>query len=409
MPREYYVYPNGTSIAVAGNNEYATQIPMSANDATDVYTAINAKADSSSLATVATSGSYTDLSNRPIISPVFRYGGTTTTTKIKISINSELSWMLCFTVTLYQGYRATKVMISGYNYGTHYWYQPEARLIGDSDNTETISVYFGYDSVNHLWLGFDGSSYTGVSITDVVNGYTQIDDWTGLFTISNVSSLATLQSTVTAASRANYANDSAKLGGLSPSSSATANTVVTRQANGYVYATYYNASNGAENISSYTSYVVFKDSNGWMRMTSLANFKTWFGKANSASSADSATSATSATTATYGKLTSAGTTTNYNAANFTVPAAAYEIVIACKYTSVSKLFCTSLPKAVLTANNQQLWVSGGRGNSLGSANSDSARCLCNVKISGTTFTLQGVSCTNEGTPSESCTWYVYYR
>lgn len=30
MPREYYVYPNGTSIAIAGNNEYATQIPMSA-------------------------------------------------------------------------------------------------------------------------------------------------------------------------------------------------------------------------------------------------------------------------------------------------------------------------------------------------------------------------------------------
>jgi hypothetical protein len=129
MVKEYYVYPNGTSIAVAGNNEYATQIPMSANDATDVYTAINAnakktvvctqaqfdawdsttpksfpytdcpyiitdapalqysaadlsydggvtsthdviasKADSSSLATVATSGSYNDLSNLPDLS-----------------------------------------------------------------------------------------------------------------------------------------------------------------------------------------------------------------------------------------------------------------------------------------------------------------------------------------------------
>ena len=67
MPREYYVYPNGTPIAVAGNNEYATQIPMSASDATDVYTAINAKVSPSDLATVATTGSYTDLSNKPTI------------------------------------------------------------------------------------------------------------------------------------------------------------------------------------------------------------------------------------------------------------------------------------------------------------------------------------------------------
>lgn len=43
MPREYYVYPNGTPIAVAGNNEYATQIPMSAGDSTDIYTSVNNK------------------------------------------------------------------------------------------------------------------------------------------------------------------------------------------------------------------------------------------------------------------------------------------------------------------------------------------------------------------------------
>ena len=137
---------------------------------------------------------------------IYKYGETSSTTKIKININSTLSWMLCFTVTLYQGYRATKVMISGYNYGASHWYQPEARLIADSDNTETINVYFGYDATNKLWVGFDGGNYTGVSIDDVTNGYTQIDDFSNLFTITNVTSLATLQSTVTAASRANYAN-----------------------------------------------------------------------------------------------------------------------------------------------------------------------------------------------------------
>lgn len=125
--------------------------------------------------------------------------------KIKIKINSTSSWMLCFTVTLYQNYRATKVMISGYQYGSNHWHQPEARLLGDSDGTETISVYFGYDSVNNLWVGFDGDLYTGVVITDVVNGYSQISDFSDLFTISTEDSLATLQTTVTASSRANYA------------------------------------------------------------------------------------------------------------------------------------------------------------------------------------------------------------
>lgn len=127
------------------------------------------------------------------------------TSKIKININSTSNWMLCFTVTLYQGYRAIKVMVSGYHYGSSHWYQPEARLLGDSDGTETISVYFGYDSTNNLWVGFNGGNYTGVRISDVVNGYKAVSNWHSLFTISNVSSLATLQTTVTASSRANYA------------------------------------------------------------------------------------------------------------------------------------------------------------------------------------------------------------
>jgi len=135
------------------------------------------------------------------------YGGTGNTTKIKININSTTSWMLSFVVNLYQGYRATKVMISGYQYGNSHWYEPEAVLIADSNGTETISVYFGYDSTNNLWVGFDGGNYTGVTVTDVVNGYTQITDYSNLFTISNVSSLGgTTQTTVTADSKANYAN-----------------------------------------------------------------------------------------------------------------------------------------------------------------------------------------------------------
>lgn len=134
------------------------------------------------------------------------WGGTGSTTKIKVKINSATSWMLSFVVTLYQGYKATKIMISGYNYGSNYWHEPEAVLLGDSDGATSISVYFGYDSAYNLWVGFDGSSYTGVSITDVTNGYTQISSLKGLFTISNVSSLTTLQKTITATNSVYHAD-----------------------------------------------------------------------------------------------------------------------------------------------------------------------------------------------------------
>ena len=133
------------------------------------------------------------------------YGGRGDTTKIKIKINSAASWMLSFVVTIYQGYKSSKVMVSGYNYGSNYWYEPEAVLLGDSNKATSISVYFGYDSVWNLWVGFDGGSYTGVSISDVTNGYTQISSYKGLFTISNVSSLSTLQTTITATNSVNYA------------------------------------------------------------------------------------------------------------------------------------------------------------------------------------------------------------
>ena len=129
------------------------------------------------------------------------------TTKLKININSTSAWMLCFVVTLYQGYRATKIMVSGYHYssGSNIWYEPEAVILGDSNAAETISVYFGYDSATNLWVGFDGGNYTGLVISDVVNGYKAISNYYNLFTISNVSSFGgTTQKTVTARAYSSY-------------------------------------------------------------------------------------------------------------------------------------------------------------------------------------------------------------
>ena len=50
----------------------------------------------------------------------------------KIKINSTANWMLCFVITLYQNYRATKIMVSGYNYhssATNQWHDPRAIII----------------------------------------------------------------------------------------------------------------------------------------------------------------------------------------------------------------------------------------------------------------------------------------
>lgn len=131
----------------------------------------------------------------------FNYGTTAyqPTNKIKININPETSWMLCFVVTLYQDYRATKIMISGYNNVANggYWWSPKAILIADTDKTSDPVVYFGYERMGSLWVAFDMDYYTGISINDVTNGYTQVDP-VGLFTISEVATLSTIDVTTRA-------------------------------------------------------------------------------------------------------------------------------------------------------------------------------------------------------------------
>ena len=222
IPSSYYARIDNNGVSISGN--VSIDGSFSITNATHRQNATNALINSLSegtsdpqdndfyVAQYAGGGTTTTTYHRRPIKALFNYLKSKwtyrtdgSTSKIKININSTSNWMLCFTVTLYQGYRAIKVMVSGYQYGSNHWYQPEARLIGDSDGTETISVYFGYDSTNNLWVGFDGGNYTGVRISDVVNGYKAVSNWHSLFTISNVSSLATLQTTVTASSRANYA------------------------------------------------------------------------------------------------------------------------------------------------------------------------------------------------------------
>ena len=223
--------------------------------------------------TDSTAGDY--IKNKPYVEVPTRSGGTATTSNIKIKINSTDTWMLSFVVTLYQSYRATKFMISGYNYAnTGKWYSPSAVMIADSitDTSESMSelvpVTFGYDDVNELWVAFDGANYTGVSIDSVTNGYTQVlDDINDLFEISFPNSLSGSAQTVVNAVRSLFYFDAA--------SAATANKLVLRNNAGDTFARYYNTSCADQNPASYTSSVAFIDSNGYLRKSSKANFNTW--------------------------------------------------------------------------------------------------------------------------------------
>ena len=124
-------------------------------------------------------------------------GDTYTGGYYKIKINSPIEWMLSFDVKIYQYYRSYTIRFSGYNYNTRYWYSPIASLL-DGDNT--IDVKFGYDAVFELWVAIPAFPYAGINITNVTNGYMQVDTYAldQLFTITREAELSgTTQETIT--------------------------------------------------------------------------------------------------------------------------------------------------------------------------------------------------------------------
>ena len=118
--------------------------------------------------------------------------GDNTSKFYKIKINSTASWMLTFTIRVYHGYDWNDIVISGYNYtssATKTWYAPRATMLGGNHDYE-VSVYFGKDADNSLWIGLQAKAYTGLDIFQVTNGgSTQIADIAELFTITLVDSL----------------------------------------------------------------------------------------------------------------------------------------------------------------------------------------------------------------------------
>lgn len=127
------------------------------------------------------------------------YGTTTSNNKyIKVTINSDISYMISFVLRVYTNYKSYDVVISGYHYGNNHWYSPNAQLYASAQDTFVVS--FGYDADNNLWVVVPVEHYTGASVFNCVNGYYQINKTEKeIFVITQVDAIPdTVQYTVTA-------------------------------------------------------------------------------------------------------------------------------------------------------------------------------------------------------------------
>ena len=129
--------------------------------------------------------------------PCVHYGTTATHSGgyYKISMVANTNWMFYFKVRLYQGYTFYDIDFAGYSYNDYHWHEPKARLI--SSSRESISVKFGYDGTNKMWVAVPASNYTAIGIYDLINGFTQVSRYNA-FTITYQETLTgTTQSTLT--------------------------------------------------------------------------------------------------------------------------------------------------------------------------------------------------------------------
>ena len=126
----------------------------------------------------------------------------------KVKILSKETWMLQFTIRVYQDYRATDIMVSGYNYSSNHWYKPAAKVIATTSVQKSIEVRFGYDTDGHLWVAVPAGQYTGLSVMNVNNGYSYIaPTWNTKFTITYETSLTGTAQHVVQAYRPWYTNE----------------------------------------------------------------------------------------------------------------------------------------------------------------------------------------------------------
>lgn len=120
----------------------------------------------------------------------------------KIKFANINKWMLSCMVMLYQDYKASVILVSGYVYPLNSvctWYRPNAELVAASESIDTMLVKFGYDTDNLPWFAVPAGNYTGLTICNINNGYFQMPDWSKMITIEYVQTLSgTIKAEITA-------------------------------------------------------------------------------------------------------------------------------------------------------------------------------------------------------------------
>ena len=190
------------------------------------------------------------------------------------------------------------------------------------------------------------------------------------------------------------AADSAKLGGKTASVASAASTVVLRDANQYICASYFNSNINDENINSYTDSpaIMFTSKDKWIRRTTKANLQTWLGLGSAAYANTSAFLGANGCAADSAKL--GGTA-----------ASGYQ-------KAVTEVNCCGIRFTVIYKTSHQMMFS------FENASTSTINTCCMGKYMACFLASQGVKCmygTMQGTARQGCgnagseTWQLFWN
>lgn len=173
--------------------------------------------------------------------------------------------------------------------------------------SKTLNKWMVYADSSNIYLNGNASTASKlatartISLTGSVTGSVSFDG-SGNISISTTTNHT--HNYAGSSSAGGDANNALKLSGYSANSSATANTIALRNSSGHLLATYFNQSSSAETPTT-SSYIMYANSDGYLRKSSLANIKSILGLGSSAYTASSAY-ATAGHTHNYAGSSSAG-------------------------------------------------------------------------------------------------------
>lgn len=163
---------------------------------------------------------------------------------------------------------------------------PSNAVFTDENVRQNAVTASEYSNWRPLIFGESNSTTEGFSPTTTTGKIYSVQ------TLSVQPSTGTIKATTFKGNLTGDASNALKLGGYSLSAAASNNTVALRTGNGFLYATYFNQSSGTETPTT-SSYLIFANSDGFFRKSTLAGVKTILGLGSAAYTNSSAYAAAS--------------------------------------------------------------------------------------------------------------------